>query len=129
MKPQDTNECPSTDIAAYLDGELSPQTELELEAHVSNCEVCLRELNQQKTFVTALSSSLISDLEIPDDFTKRIVTNAESTVSGLRRRSEWLNAVFVCCGLFFFVLFSLGASAGGAFGSFFGIFERIAAVA
>jgi hypothetical protein len=121
-------DCPSADIAAYIDGELSPDAELFLEHHFANCRVCSTELNEQKHFLNALNSSLTPDLEIPADFTKRIVANADSNVSGLRRRSEWLHAMFVCAGLLFFVLFTLGANARGAFLPFFDIAGRIAAV-
>jgi hypothetical protein len=121
-------ECPSVDIAAYIDGELSPDAELTLECHLAECSVCAEELNLQKQFVNVLNSSLENIPEIPVDFTKRIVTNAESNVRGLRRRSEWLNALFVCAALTFFVLFTLGANARGAFMSFFDVFARLAAV-
>ena len=121
-------ECPSMDIGAYVDGELSPDAELALEFHLADCSICTEELNLQKQFVNALNNSLDTFTEIPADFTKRIVVGAESDVRGLRRRSEWLNALFVCCGLLFFVLFTLGASARVAFLSFFDVFGQLAAV-
>src|SRR5262249_35772805 len=71
---------------------------------------------------------LESAFEIPPDFTKRIVANAESNVRGLRRKSEWMNAFFVCAALLFFVLFALGANARGAFVSFIDVFGQLAAV-
>ena len=120
--------CPSVDIAAYIDGELSPDAEIALERHLADCPVCVEELNLQKQFVNVLNGSLDITPEIPVDFTKRIVTSAESNVSGLRRKSEWLNALFVCVALFFFVLFTLGANAQGAFLSFFDVFGQLAAV-
>jgi hypothetical protein len=66
--------------------------------------------------------------EMPADFTRRIVTNAESGVSGLRQKKERLNAVFVCFGLFFFVLFTLGASAPGTITASLDVIGRLAAV-
>jgi predicted anti-sigma-YlaC factor YlaD len=121
-------ECPSIEIAAYLDGELSTEAEAKLEAHLSNCSICTRDLNDQKHFLNALNGSLNYVPEIPADFTKRIVTNAESGVSGLRQKRERLNAVFVCVGLFFFALFTLGASAPGTITASFDIVGRMAAV-
>lgn len=121
-------ECPSADIAAYLDGELPYDAETELEAHLSNCSLCTQELNHQKHFINALNGSLNDLPEIPADFAKRIVVNAESGVSGLRQRRERLNAVFVCVGLFFFVLFTLGASAPGTIAASMDIVGRLAAV-
>lgn len=127
--PALNRECPSTDISAYIDGELSIEALNELEEHLAVCRLCSNELNEQKKFIQVLDHSLGNDLEIPADFTKRIVTNAESTVGGLRRRNEWLSALFVCCALFFFILFTLGANAGNAFGVFFDVFGRLVAVA
>lgn len=121
-------DCPSIEIAAYLDGELSAEAEVRLETHLAGCHVCTAELNDQKNFINALNGSLADAPEIPADFTKRIVTNAESGVSGLRQRKERLSAVFVCVGLFFFVLFTLGASAPGTIAAFFNVIGRFAAV-
>ena len=121
-------ECPSIEIAAYLDGELSPDQGLQLEAHLAKCVICIQELNHQKHFINALNSSLLDGPDLPADFTKRIVTNAESGVSGLRQKKERLDAVFVCCALFFFVLFTLGASAPGTIAASLDVFGRVAAV-
>ena len=122
-------ECPSIEIAAYLDGELSAKAEGELESHLLKCSICTQELNEQKNFINALNGSLNDLPDIPADFTKRIVTNAESGVSGLRQKRERLNAVFVCVGLFFFVLFTLGSSAPGTIAASMDIVSRLAAVA
>jgi hypothetical protein len=121
-------DCPSVDIAAYIDGELTPDGELKLESHVADCSVCLEELNLQKQFVNALDLSLRDAPELPADFTKRVVANAESDVHGLRRRRERLDAIFVCAGLLLFVLFTLGAKAPGAFGAAADIALRFYAV-
>lgn len=121
-------ECPSIEIAAYLDGELSAEAEADLEAHFSKCVTCTRDLNDQKHLMIALNGSLNDLPTIPIDFTKRIVTNAESGVSGLRHKRERLNAAFVCAGLFFFVLFTLGASAPGTITASFDIVGRLGAV-
>ena len=42
------NSCPTGDIAAYIDGELSPDHESELDLHFADCSVCTYEMNQQK---------------------------------------------------------------------------------
>jgi anti-sigma factor RsiW len=112
--------CPSIEVSAYIDGELAPHEELTLEIHLSECKICREELNQQKTFLFALNSTLEreKDLELPDNFTKIIVTNAESRVSGLRRSGERFNAVFICAALLLFVLFGLGSEAFGTFSRF-----------
>jgi len=123
-----TADCPSPDIAAFIDGELSSEAELKLGSHFAACRVCSDELNLQKHFLNALNGSLSGEFDVPEDITKRIVTSAESSVSGLRRRSEWVSALAVCCALLLFVLFTLGASARGTFVSFFDIAGQFAAV-
>jgi anti-sigma factor RsiW len=122
--------CPSDEIAAYIDGELDPPRELELDLHFSQCETCSGELNLQKQFLNELDAKLRdrSDINLPADFTKTIVANAESTVSGLRRPREQFNALFICAGLFLFALFALGADAGRIFSGFAAVFEQIVAV-
>lgn len=121
--------CRTADISAYLDAEMSPSEEIEFELHLGQCKSCVAELNRQKELLHLLDSTLQSDdIELPENFTKVVVANAESSVKGLRRRSEWLNAMFVCCGLLFFGLFALGADASRSFGYPLRIFERFAAV-
>ena len=125
-----SNACQTEDISAYLDGELSPSRELELEVHFTVCEPCFFELNLQKQFLCSLNSSLQdeNEIELPAEFTRHIVANAESTVAGLRRPRERYNAIFICIGLFVFVLFALGADAGRLFAGLASTFEQAAAV-
>jgi len=119
------NDCPSIEIAAYLDGELDLEAELKLESHLACCSTCSEELNLQKHFLNALNGSLADAPELPADFTKHIVTSAESSVEGLRKKNERLSAIVVSVGLLLFVIFTLGAKASGTFASTFGIVERI----
>jgi Putative zinc-finger len=116
---ENSNLCPKPDISAYIDCELSPADEIRLEMHVAECTVCSAELNQQKMFLAALNSTLLreDEVDLPKNFTRIIVTNAESSVSGLRRPNERFNAVFICGALFLFVLFALGGEAGRGFDS------------
>ena len=117
-------DCPSIDIAAYIDGELTPNAEIELERHFGMCAVCTDELNIQKQLVNALDGSLKSMPELPKDFARRVITNAESSVGGLRKTSERTSAMYVSAALFFIVLFTLGASAPGAFAAAFDLLAR-----
>lgn len=123
--------CPRSDISAYIDGELSPSEELELEMHLAACAVCTHDLNDQKVFLSALNSTLLEEdeVDLPKNFTKIIVTNAESSVSGLRRPNERFNAVFICGALFLFVLFALGSEAGALFDSAGKVFDQVLTVA
>ncbi len=119
MKAQEHNlkACPIDEISAYIDAELTPSREIELEAHFAVCRECTVELNLQKQFLCRLDSSLKHDEEIklPVDFARHIVANAESTVAGLRRPRERYNAVFICTAMLLFALFALGADAGRVF--------------
>ncbi|MGQ0540999.1 MAG: anti-sigma factor family protein [Blastocatellia bacterium] len=111
VKPQISG-CPVEDISAYIDGELSPDRELSLEMHVMKCPSCAAELNRQKTFLRQLDSSLNAEpeIELPANFTRSIVVNAESKVNGLRHSGERFTAIFICVALAFFVLFSFGTA-------------------
>ena len=122
--------CPSDEIAAYIDGELDPVREFELEGHFVTCGVCTLELNQQKQFLRKLDVSLRNEkeFELPANFAKLIVANAESTVSGLRRPRERFNALFICAGLLLFVLFAMGAEAATLFERLAGALDQTAAV-
>lgn len=117
--------CPREQIGAYLDGELAPREELELELHFAACKMCAEELNSQKTLLCALDSfrPAKDDIELPEDFTKVVVTTAESKVSGLRRPQERRTALYVCIGLF--LLFVIGGEAQALFGSVGTIGEQI----
>ena len=43
-------ECPTPDIAAYIDGELTPEAQLQLEYHLAACRVCSDRAKSAKTF-------------------------------------------------------------------------------
>ena len=121
---------PRSDIAAYIDGELSAREELKLELHLAVCKSCNNELNEQKNLLQALSFALESEgeIELPADFTKVVVANAESKVSGLRRPQERFRALFVCAALFTLVLLGLGGETRTVFASFAKFAEQFLAV-
>lgn len=123
-------DCPVEDIAAYLDGELTPDRELAIEAHFAVCPGCVTELNQQKQFLCSLESSLRAEqeIELPADFTKHIVATAETSVAGLRRPRERYDALFVFAALLIFVLFAFGSEAGRMIDSVLTSLERAALV-
>jgi len=106
--------CPTDEIAAYVDGELDAALEMQMDLHFASCKACASELNHQKEFLRNLDLSLACEreLELPENFVKQVVANAESTVSGLRRPRERFNALFICAGLGLFVLFAMGTDAG-----------------
>ncbi|MEP7147449.1 MAG: zf-HC2 domain-containing protein [Acidobacteriota bacterium] len=123
--------CPSPELSAYIDGELSRRDELELEQHVSGCRLCTDDLNLQKSFLNALAYSLDekNEIDLPCDFTRAVVANAESRVSGLRRPHERRNAAFICAALIVFSLFALGSSSEKTLAATVAILEKVVAVA
>lgn len=122
--------CPTDEISAYIDAEISPSREIELEMHFAECESCSEELNLQKQFLCGLDSSMKieGDIELPADFARHIVANAESTVAGLRRPRERYNAIFICTAMMLFGLFALGSDAGRVVGGATFAFEQISSV-
>jgi anti-sigma factor RsiW len=122
--------CPSSDISAYIDGELDQHAELELEMHIAGCRVCAENLNLQKSFLNALDSSMDEQqkIELPKDFARSVVTNAESRVSGLRRPHERRNAAFICTALAAFSLLTLGNNAEKTFAATAAVVEKVFAI-
>lgn len=119
--------CPRAKLAFYVDGELLPQEELELEAHLAHCRSCAAELNEQKKLLFALDSALEDEKEfaLPADFTKVVVARAQSKVSGLRSPHERLKALFVCLSLTLLVLLGLGGDVKTVFNTFVKFTDRI----
>ena len=70
--------CPTGEIAAYIDGELSPREELDLEMHFAVCRLCAAELNEQKKLLCALDFALEDEreIELPENFARVIVAAA-----------------------------------------------------
>jgi hypothetical protein len=107
-------ECRTAEISAYIDGELGPKEEQRLEMHVRECQFCLDELNLQKRFLAALEGPVgdeSAQIELPPDFAKSVAVRAESSVTGVRHRSEFLMAVAITVGLLAFVVASLSGDA------------------
>jgi len=124
-------ECENFDLAGYVDGELDAHADRAVENHVATCPPCRGELNAQKQFLRMLETGLREpdvELELPHDFTRKIVTTAENHVVGLRPSKERFNAVFIICSLVLFSLFILGAEGIELFGAFGVLLQKIAAV-
>lgn len=133
MKPQIAQSkevCPREEIAAFIDGEISPRRELELDMHFAVCSSCTAELNSQKKLLCALDSMILTEreVELPADFTKIIVTKAESNVSGLRRPQERRNALFICTALFLPLLIGFGTETETVLATFAKFTEQILAI-
>ena len=131
VRPEFSSPCRATDISAYLDGELSAHDELGLEMHLAGCGECRQELNLQKNILLALESSLEAGggPELPEGFTRAVVANAESRVSGLRRADELVNAALICSVLFLAAVIILGSDAGHVMAVAGSLLDRAYAVA
>jgi anti-sigma factor RsiW len=123
-------DCPRIEIAAYIDGELSPREEFDLELHFAGCQTCAVELNEQKKLLCALDFALENEdeIELPENFTKVVVTNAESNVQGLRCPRERSRALFVCAALFLVVFLGLGAETSKTFATMGAVTEQLFSV-
>jgi hypothetical protein len=119
-----------SDIAAYIDGELRAREELELEMHLAVCQECNKELNEQKKLLRVLDFAFESEneIEMPANFTRIVIANAESKVSGLRRPQERLKALFVCAALFLLILLGLGGETKPVFAALGKFLEQFLAV-
>lgn len=124
-------DCPRAGIAAYLDGELSASDELALELHFAGCPTCTNELNTQKNLLNALDFALEpgDEIELPADFTKVVVANAESGVRGFRCPRERGRALMVIASLLLIVGVGLGAETSRTFATIGQITDQIVAVA
>lgn len=123
--------CPRGKIALYVDGELAPREEIELEKHFAACQSCLNEVNLQKQMLAALDFAFDKkkEIELPKEFTKIIVTNAESNVSGLRSKKERRLAFLLCAVMFAVVLIGFGAETQKILKTFSQFSEQMIAVA
>lgn len=122
--------CPRSEIVAYIDGELNPHEELDLELHFAICSTCAEELNEQKKLLCVLDYALDNkdEIELPKNFTKIVVVNAESNVKGLRCPRERNRALIVCTALFLLVIFGLGAETSKTVETLSNIGEQFLAV-
>jgi predicted anti-sigma-YlaC factor YlaD len=91
----------SSEIAAYLDGELDQALETKFEQHLNECSVCAEKLNEQKRLLCTLDLAFNNEknFQLPHDFVANIVVRAESNVTGLRLKEERRNALFIVLGL------------------------------
>jgi anti-sigma factor RsiW len=122
--------CPSPDISAYIDGELSSADELRLELHLVSCRMCTEDLNLQKSFLNALDYSLDERevIELPSNFTRAVMTNAESRVTGLRGPRERRSAALICIGLVAVAFLALGTNAERSIVAIAAVADKLVAV-
>lgn len=102
-----------------MDGELAAEEEREVETHLAGCSECRREFSLQKAFMFELTRSLEHPafVDVPEDFTRSVVANAENRVTGLRKPGERSRALVICAGLLVVATIGLGGDFLGLFGS------------
>ncbi len=124
------NTCPHFELTAYIDGELNGRDELMLEMHLAHCSTCASALNEQKKLLCFLDSAMLekNEIDVPTNFAKIVVANAQGRVSGLRQPGERFRALFVCSGLFFLVLLGLGNETQAVVKTFIIFSEQLFAV-
>jgi anti-sigma factor RsiW len=130
QNPNIENDCPREELAAYIDGELAPREEFELEIHLADCRICALGLNEQKRLLFTLDFALETEKEfkLPENFTKIVIANAESSVSGLRCPKERTKAIFVIAGLFLLFLLGIGGATKTVVAAFLKLGEQVLAV-
>ncbi len=114
---QKVQTCPLEELSVYLDGELSAPEELILEKHLSICTICTAQLNQHKKMLSAMNFVFEAKdgIELPKNFAKVVVIQAESTVSGLRSKKERFRALSLCAALFLLISIGLAAESDQVF--------------
>ena len=106
------NFCDTTLIAAYVDGELNEDLELQFEEHLQRCEPCRVELRLHRLFICELDASLTeAEVPMPRDFSRIIATRATSDMRGVRTRAEHRKALGICMILALIGFALLGATA------------------
>ncbi|MCB1023362.1 MAG: zf-HC2 domain-containing protein [Acidobacteria bacterium] len=124
--------CPREEIFAYIDGELTPNEEFELECHLAGCKTCTHEVNAQKKVSNSLEIILeeeMKNIKLPDNFSKIVAAKAESNVSGIRQRKEILRAVFICLLLLLFLVVGFGSKVTSIIPEFYEMQGQIGSVA
>ena len=112
MNNSSDKSCPLEDVAAYLDGELDCAALEGFESHVKTCEVCARELRNQRQLLCTLNTAFSESrhFDLPQNFARRVATHAESDVTGLRGLGERRRAFKLCVVLALLSFALLGAA-------------------
>lgn len=124
--------CPRGDVVtAYVDGELSAEQSERLERHIADCPACGRLLREQRQFLAALTATLDVErsVELPADFAQKVVSNAESRVTGIRHGREFLVTAAICAAVVITAAVFLGGEAGAVGTAAAAIAEKFFAVA
>jgi anti-sigma factor RsiW len=108
--------CGCTDVAAYLDGELSVAESSSFEDHLLACPPCARALSEQRRLLCLLDAAFARaqrKVELPEDFARVVKARAQTDMTSVRRVGERRRAALLCLALAALALALLGVRAVG----------------
>ena len=90
--------CQAEQIAAYLDDDLDSGACAALEEHFQNCQLCVLELNAQRSFLCELYATLGStfDFPVPRNFAQTVAAHVERDTRGVGDRLEHKRTLRFC---------------------------------
>lgn len=104
--------CHSTEVAAYLDGELGSAALLAFEEHLKECRSCAGKLEEQRRLLCTLDMAFSDEktLALPADFARVVTAHAQMDMSGVREQRERGRALRLCIALALFSFALLGGA-------------------
>jgi anti-sigma factor RsiW len=108
--------CDCTDVAAYLDGELSVAESSSFEDHLRACAPCAGALSEQRRLLCILDAAFAraqKKVELPEDFARVVKARAQTDMTSVRRVGERRRAALLCLALAALALALLGVRAIG----------------
>jgi anti-sigma factor RsiW len=94
--------CDCTDVAAYLDGELSVAESSSFEQHLASCRSCAASLAEQRRLLCLLDAAFSRaqrKVALPEDFVRVVKARAQTDMTSVRHSSEKRRALVLCLAL------------------------------
>lgn len=114
LSSTEIKDCPTEDVAAYLDGELSLAAVEDFEAHLAGCADCNAALLTQRQLLCTLEAAFNGSgrFNLPPDFTRVVAAHAESNLRGVRTKTERRRSLQLCAMLALSAFALLGTASG-----------------
>jgi hypothetical protein len=109
--------CDCTDVAAYLDGELSVAESASFELHIASCRSCADALSEQRRLLCLLDAAFSRGhkrVELSEEFVRVVKARAQTDMTCVRRTSERRRAAVVVVALALTAFALLGGRVFGA---------------
>ena len=105
--------CVSSEVAAYLDGELGEGALLAFEEHLKECRSCSQKLGEQRRLLCTLDMAFGEErvVALPVDFARVVTAHAQTDMSGVREKQERRRALRLCAVLMLLSFVLLGSAA------------------